>query len=136
MLNVQSELARCLEDNDFRGFTDALESAREIDYDLDQNYGKEVGYKTILHLALDEDDHDTTRYIEALLEAGASAKHLNKQLFSAPIHVAAEDVNLNNIKLLLQDADNKERLLLSNVIRLKIIGFVTLVPKTNNWQVK
>ena len=35
-----------------------------IDYDLDQNYGKEVGYKTILHLALDEDDHDTTRYIE------------------------------------------------------------------------
>ena len=95
-----------------------------------------MGYKTILHLALDEDDHDTTRYIEALLEAGASAKHLNKQLFSAPIHVAAEDVNLNNIKLLLQDADNKERFLFSNVIRLKIIGFVTLVPKTNNWQVK
>ena len=62
--NVQSELQRCLEDNDFRGFTDALESARDIDYDLDQNYGKEVGYKTILHLALDEDDHDTTRYIE------------------------------------------------------------------------
>ena len=53
--NVKSELARCLEDNDFRGFTDALESAREIDYDLDQNYGKEVGYKTILHLALGED---------------------------------------------------------------------------------
>ena len=90
-----------------------------------------MGYKTILHLALDEDDHDTTRYIEALLEAGASAKHLNKLLFSAPIHVAAEDVNLNNIKLLLQDADNKERLLLSNVIRLKIIGFVTLVPFEN-----
>ena len=105
-------MARCLEDNDFRGFTDALESAREIDYDLDQNYGKEVGYKTILHLALDVDDHDTTRYIEALLESGASAKHLNKQLFSAPIHVAAEDVNLNNIKLLLQDQDNKERLFL------------------------
>ena len=41
--NVQSELQRCLEDNDFRGFTDALESARDIDYDLDQNYGKEVG---------------------------------------------------------------------------------------------
>ena len=33
----------------------SLESAREIDYDLDQNYGKEVGYKTILHLALGED---------------------------------------------------------------------------------
>ena len=64
IFNVQSELQRCLEDNDFRGFTDALESAREIDYDLDQNYGKEVGYKTILHLALDEDDHDTTRYIQ------------------------------------------------------------------------
>ena len=68
-----------------------------------------MGYKTILHLALDEDDHDTTRYIEALLESGASAKHLNKLLFSAPIHVAAEDVNLNNIKLLLQDQDNKGR---------------------------
>ena len=43
----------------------------------------------------------------ALLESGASARHLNKQLFYAPIHVAAEDVNLNNIKLLLQDPDNK-----------------------------
>ena len=62
--HLQSELARCLEDNDFRGFEDALESAVEIGYDLNESYGKEVGYKTILHLALDEDDHDTTRYIQ------------------------------------------------------------------------
>ena len=62
--HVQSELARCLEDNDFRGFEDALESAVDIGYDLNESYGKEVGYKTILHLALDEDDHDTTRYIK------------------------------------------------------------------------
>ena len=67
---TQSELARCLEDNDFRGFEDALESAVEIGYNLDEQYGKEVGYKTILHLALDEDDHDTTRYIQALLNSG------------------------------------------------------------------
>ena len=88
-----------------------------------------MGYKTILHLALDEDDHDTTRYIEALLEAGASAKHLNKQLFSAPIHVAAEDVNLNNIKLLLQDPDNKEGLLFIQMLK----DFLSLLF-TNNYE--
>ena len=65
--HIQSELARCLEDNDFRGFEDALESAVDIGYDLNESYGKEVGYKTILHLALDEDDHDTTRYIKVRL---------------------------------------------------------------------
>ena len=65
---IQSELARCLEDNDFRGFEDALESAVDIGYDLNESYGKEVGYKTILHLALDEDDHDTTRYIKVTFE--------------------------------------------------------------------
>ena len=27
-----------------------------------------VGYKTILHLAIDEDDHDTTDYIDVLLK--------------------------------------------------------------------
>ena len=100
-------MARCLEDNDFKGFEDALEQALDIGYNLDEPYGKEVGYKTILHLALDEDDHDTTRYIEALLEAGASARHLNSHLYLAPIHVAAEDVNLENIHLLLGDGKNK-----------------------------
>ena len=122
---TQSELARCLEDNDFRGFEDALESAVEIGYNLDEQYGKEVGYKTILHLALDEDDHDTTRYIQALLNSGkniyptkiffnlpkifpgASARHFNTHLYSAPLHVAAEDVNLDNVKMLLQDKQNK-----------------------------
>ena len=53
-----------MEDNDFKGFKDALDSAIDIGHSLDNQYGKEVGYKTILHLALDEDDHDTTRYIE------------------------------------------------------------------------
>ena len=54
-------------------------------YNLDEHYGKEVqifvssysvhsynnlkvGFKTILHLAIDEDDYDTTPYIEALLQ--------------------------------------------------------------------
>ena len=46
-------------------------------------------------------------YNQALLGAGASARHLNTQLYSAPLHVAAEDVNLINIKLLLQDSHNK-----------------------------
>ena len=44
---------------------------------------------------------------QALLEAGASARHVNTHLYVSPIHVAAEDVNLNNIKLLLQNPHNK-----------------------------
>ena len=51
----------------------------EIGYNLDEQYGKEVGYKTILHLALDEDDHDTTRYIQALLNSG---KQYGTKIFS------------------------------------------------------
>ena len=31
-------------------------------------YFLEVGYKTILHLAIDEDDHDTLEYIDILLQ--------------------------------------------------------------------
>ena len=44
---------------------------------------------------------------QALLGSGASAHHMNTQLYSAPIHVAAEDVNLDNIRLLLENTKNK-----------------------------
>ena len=44
---LQSELARYIEENDFGGFEDALEQAQDIGYNLDEQYGKELGHKTI-----------------------------------------------------------------------------------------
>ena len=40
---LQSELARCLEDEEYDGFQDTLGAAREVGYNLDEHYGKEVG---------------------------------------------------------------------------------------------
>ena len=42
-LLLQSELARCLEDEEYDGFQDTLGAAREVGYNLDEHYGKEVG---------------------------------------------------------------------------------------------
>ena len=42
-----------------------------------------------------------------LLQAGASARYVNSQLQSAPIHVAAEDGKPNMIALLLKYPSNK-----------------------------
>ena len=36
-------------------------------FDVNNDLSK-VGFKTILHLAIDEDDYDTTPYIDALLQ--------------------------------------------------------------------
>ena len=42
-----------------------------------------------------------------MLEAGASAKYVNPQLYSAPVHVAAEEVKIEALKLLLKKSQNK-----------------------------
>ena len=98
----QSELARCLEDNELPEFLEVLGAAQEVGYNLDEHYGKEVashlfynpsfspvcgflspnienwtlvqvGYKTILHLAIDEDDFDATPFVEACLKVGRTS---------------------------------------------------------------
>ena len=38
----QSELARQLDDEEYDGFQDTLGAAREVGYNLDEHYGKEV----------------------------------------------------------------------------------------------
>ena len=74
-----------MEDNELSEFLDVLGAAQEVGYNLDEHYGKEVktdyffgeqrkllhlkvGYKTILHLAIDEDDFDATPFVEACLK--------------------------------------------------------------------
>jgi hypothetical protein len=42
-----------------------------------------------------------------LFKAGTSARHVNSQLFSVPIHVAADEVKIDAIKLLLKYPNNK-----------------------------
>ncbi|XP_023346076.1 uncharacterized protein LOC111715063 [Eurytemora carolleeae] len=105
--HLAAEIARCLEDNELDEFRAQVLAAEDIDYDLNTQYGKEVGYKTILHLAIDEDDHDTLEYIDILLQAGASARYQNPQLQSSPIHVAADEGKLGAIQLLLKYPENK-----------------------------
>ncbi len=61
--------------------------ALAVDANLDHVYGKESGYKTILHLALEEDDGEP--YVDELLRAGARADNYNAKNGSAPIHVSA-----------------------------------------------
>ena len=89
----------------------------------------QVGYKTILHLAIDEDDFDATPFVEACLkvgwdwmryaavektlfsssfrQAGASARHVNQQLLSSPLHAACLNAKQDVIKLLLKYPSNK-----------------------------
>ncbi len=62
----QNELSEALDEKDLRVFKELVKSAIQHDYDLNSQYGPEVGYKTILHLALEEEDG--LPYVEELLK--------------------------------------------------------------------
>ena len=55
-----------LEDDDLHNFTNYISAAQESGADLNHQYGGESGYKTILHLALEEDGG--LPYVEELLK--------------------------------------------------------------------
>ena len=103
-------------------FRDLLEVSKRVDYDLNTPYGAELSHKTILHLALEEEDGFP--YVEELLlvsfkseqsvwqsrnllQHGASAAHYNSRIGTAPIHVAAQSAYKNIFKLLLKDPQNR-----------------------------
>lgn len=69
---LQSELKRTLESQDLSKFTEYVEIANEAEVDLNMPYGKDSGFKTILHLALEEEDGEP--YIEALLKVSPLSK--------------------------------------------------------------
>ena len=75
---TQSELLQSLEDNDLNGFIAQLNNAKGAGADLNQQYGGESGFKTILHLALEEDDG--LPYMEELLKVSTPVE--NPVLFS------------------------------------------------------
>ena len=64
--HFQAELLQSLEDNDLEGFATYVGAASEAGADLNHQYGAESGFKTILHLALEEDDG--LPYVEELLK--------------------------------------------------------------------
>ena len=64
--HLQAELLQSLEDNDLEGFATYVAAASEAGADLNHQYGAESGFKTILHLALEEDDG--LPYVEELLK--------------------------------------------------------------------
>jgi len=68
---LQHDLKETLDDNNVPGFIDAINAALAADFNLDQPYGKEAGSKTILHLALEEDDGEP--YVEELLKVKKAA---------------------------------------------------------------
>ena len=65
---------------------------------------------------------------------------MNTQLYSAPIHVAAEDVNIENIRLLLENPRNKADVNSNNKLGLtaihillsKLVEFAAWQNKTKN----
>ena len=59
-------MLQTLDENDVTGFQQTVRVAGDVDADLNKQYGKESGHKTILHLALEEDDGEP--YVDALLE--------------------------------------------------------------------
>ena len=54
--SFQSELLEALDEDDLPGFTTQVKVAQEIGSNFEELYGVESGNKTILHLALEEDD--------------------------------------------------------------------------------
>ena len=56
LYQFQSELLEALDEDDLPGFTTQVKIAQEINANFEEVYGVESGNKTILHLALEEDD--------------------------------------------------------------------------------
>ena len=63
-------MSEALDEKDLRIFRELVKSSVNYDYDLNTQYGPEVGFKTILHLALEEEDGFP--YVEELLSVGNS----------------------------------------------------------------
>lgn len=53
---IANELSEALEEKDLKIFKELVKSSLRYEYDLNTLYGPEVGYKTLLHLALEEED--------------------------------------------------------------------------------
>ena len=49
-------MSEALDEKDLRVFRELVKSSVKYGYDLNTQYGPEVGFKTILHLALEEED--------------------------------------------------------------------------------
>ena len=58
-------MSEALDEKDLRVFRELVKSSVKYGYDLNTQYGPEVGFKTILHLALEEEDGFP--YVEELL---------------------------------------------------------------------
>ena len=56
-------------------FRDLLEVSKRVDYDLNTPYGAELSHKTILHLALEEEDGFP--YVEELLLVSFNRNNLS-----------------------------------------------------------
>ena len=78
LYQFQSELLEALDEDDLPGFTTQVKIAQEIGANFEEVYGVESGNKTILHLALEEDDG--LPYCEELIKVIKSLKsHLTLQ---------------------------------------------------------
>ena len=71
---MQQELLQTLDEDNVAGFADAVAMGLAVDVDWEYLYGKESGFKTILQLALEEDDGEP--YVAELIKAGAKARRV------------------------------------------------------------
>lgn len=71
---VASELLQNLDENNVAGFVEAVQMGLAVDFDWEQHYGKESGSKTILQLALEEDDGEP--YVAELLRVSFKGRQI------------------------------------------------------------
>lgn len=74
------------------------------DHWINQPYGEEEGFKTLLHLAIEKNE---LGFVKALLSAGARADQHNDILSQSPIHVAVGAGNLRMVQTLVGYLDQK-----------------------------
>lgn len=82
------------------------------DHWINQPYGQEQGYQSLLQLAIRQGKED---FVKAMLSAGARADLYNENLGQAPIHVAAEVDSLGMLQILLDFMDKKPTLNKANL---------------------
>ena len=89
-------MSEALDEKDLRIFRELVKSSVNYDYDLNTQYGPEVGFKTILHLALEEEDGFP--YVEELLLVRFFSYHLPPDFCCLNFRALFNEKNCGSIK--------------------------------------
>ena len=98
------------------------------DHWINTPLGKDGDYKTLLHLALETRSHDMVRI---LVRAGARCDNHNDDLGVSPVHVAADQDDLESLKILMETG-SKNQANINNMMRNGRTALHIAAEKGNN----